>query len=228
MNADYWIHLVEASGEEGRAWLALYRSGDVARISDATDRAILLLRERRFERAVALLEGASADLGALRCPRPSIVHVLERWIHGVSAYQYYCIDDFERATRGMILADEAIRAAITHDRFLLPLAHHCQEFRLHHARIARNQGRFREMCEHVAIARGMIAGTRPLCELADGTRVDYAMIARHCEALGPFGDGARETVRAFSDDAFRRHALERFLLQIYLLPGFVIFTPPSS
>jgi hypothetical protein len=224
------MDLVEASGEEGRAWLRLFRSKEVAEIADATGRAILLLRERQFEPAVALLEGASVKLGALRCPRPSIVHLLERELHGVLAYQFYCVDDFERATELLLRADRAIRAAVSHDRFLLPLAHDCPELRMHHARIARNQGRFREMGEHVAIVRGMVAGTRPLCELADGTPVHYAMLAAHCEPLAQYGDRALEAVRgaAFGDVASRQQKLERLLLQMYMLPGFVFPPPPSS
>lgn len=227
-NAAYWVELVAATGDEGRAWLALYESADIAKVAQMTGRAIVLSRERRLEEAGALLDEAGAQIEALRCERPSILSVLRRLFHGISAYRFYCVEDYARATDGLLRADAAIREAVSLDRFLLPLTHDCPELQGHHARIARNMGRFGDMRARIATVRAMVSGTRPLCTLADGTEVDYAELARHCEPLATYSSGADAAVRgfAFSDTALRRKALERFLLQLYVLPGFVI--PPPA
>jgi len=227
-NAAYWVELVMASGDAGRAWVELYGRDDIAKITQATGRAIILARERRFKDANALLDTAGAAIEELTCDRPSIVHVLRRLHHGISAYQFYCVEDFDRATDGLHRADTAIREAVSLDRFLLPLTHDCPELQLHHARIARNTGRFQAMCARVAVVREMVSGRRPLCALTDGTEVDYALLASHCEPLSGYSVGAEAAVRgfAFGDVGLRCRALERFLLQLYVLPGFVVPPPP--
>lgn len=221
-----WAQLVALSGEAGRAWLAEYERPEHAAIAGGTDRALALLRRRQNEPAAALLEEARARLEALvlREPGapPSIVHVLERWYHGVSAYYFYCVDDPAPAERGLFLADRAVRRAVEQERFLLPLAHHCHEFVLHLARIARNGRRWRAMHEHLTAVRAMIDNRAPLCELGDGTKVDYAMIARHCAAFLPSDEEGQRTLQSFADASLRQRGLDRFVLQLYLLPGFVL------
>jgi hypothetical protein len=182
----------------------------------------VLCLQRRFEPARALLEDTGARLAALQGARASIVHVLERWYHGVSAYHAYGVEEYDLARRGLVLAAEAIRAAVDHDGFLVPLAHHCHEFHLHHARIARNLRRWPEMREHLGIVRAMLENREPLCVLGDGTRVDYALLARHCATLPEIPAEAQASVSVFSDQALRSKLHDRFVLSLYLLPGVVI------
>jgi hypothetical protein len=217
-----WDYLVVMSGDEGRAWISEYSRPEYAEIAQDTARALGLARTRQVERGLAVIKAAGARLAALRGARPSVVHVLERFYYGVSAYCLYCLDDLDAAERDMFAADRAVRAAVEHDRVLLPLAHHCHEFHLHHARIARNRRCFQEMRREIDIVRAMVENRLPLCDLNDGTRVDYTTLARYCAALPPLDDAAREVVRPFTDEALRRALLERFVLELYLLPGFVI------
>jgi len=217
-----WDYLVSRSGDEGRAWTLEYARPEHVAVAKGADEALALCLQRRFESARALLEDTGARLAALHGARASIVHVLERWYHGVSAYHAYCIEDYELAQQGLVLAAEAIRAAVDQDRFLAPLAHHCHEFHLHHTRIARNRRRWPEMREHLGIVRAMLENSAPLCVLGDGTRVDYVMLARHCAALPEIPAEAQASVSFFSDQAARSRFHERFLLALYLLPGIVI------
>jgi hypothetical protein len=216
-----WDYLVGISGEAGREWMAEYARPEHAAIAQGTDRALALFRGRMFDPGYEALRLAGARLAELRGSRASIVSVLERWYHGVAAYYYYCVDDMPSAQGGLLRADQAVRDAIGADRFLLPLAHHCHEFQLHHARIARNLRLWPEMGRHIAIVRAMVEGRLPLCELRDGAKVDYAAIARLCASL-PLNDEAQRALSAFADAALRRRHLERFVLELYTLPGFLI------
>jgi hypothetical protein len=217
-----WDYLVSRSGDAGRDWMLAYARPEHAAIVEATDQALALCLQRRFAPARGLLDEAGARLAALPEARASIVHVLERWVHGVSAYHDYCVEDYEPARRGLDLAAEAIRAAVDQDRFLLPLAHHCHEFHLHHARIARNRRRWPEMREHLGIVRAMLENRAPLCVLGDGTEVGYAQLARHCATLPDIPAEAQASLTLFSDQALRSKHHDRFILALYLLPGVVI------
>lgn len=217
-----WDYLVSRSGDEARDWLLAYERPEHAAIARGADRALALCLQRRFEPARALLDEAAARRDALQGSRASIVHVLERWIHGVSAYHDYCVEDYAPAQRQLDLAAEAIRAAVDQDRFLVPLAHHCHEFHLHHARIARNLRRWNEMQREIAVVRSMMDNSAPLCVLGDGTRVDYALLARHCSSLPEMPPEALASLYVFADQAVRSQLHDRFVLALYLLPGVVI------
>ena len=217
-----WDYLVSRSGDAGRDWILEYERPEHVAVARGAEQALALCFQRRFESARALLDDIGARLAALKEARASIVHVLERWYHGVSAYHAYCVEDYEPAQRGLVLAAEAIRAAVDHDSFLVPLAHHCHEFHLHHARIARNRRRWAEMRGQLGIVRAMMENRTPLCTLGDGTRVDYALLARHCAALPEIPAEARASVSIFSDQALRSKLHDRFVLSLYLFPGMVI------
>ena len=221
-----WDSFVSRSGDEAREWLLTYERPEHAAIARGADQALALCLRRRFEPARALLTEAAERLAALQGSRASIVRVLERWIHGVSAYHDYAVEDYEPAQRQLDLAAEAVRAAVDQDRFLAPLAHHCHEFHLHHARIARNRRRWDEMARELGIVRAMVENREPLCVLGDGTRIDYAMLAHHCAALPGTPAEDQESVSLFADQATRSQHYDSFVLALYLLPGVVI--PPAG
>jgi hypothetical protein len=223
-----WLELAGWCGEAGIAFREAYARPEPAAIVACTDRALALLRRRETAPAIPLLEEAGERLTARRGFSPAVEHVLERWYHGVAAYHYYCVSDLDRAAHALDQADLAVRRAIDGAPFLIPLAHHCHEFQLHHARIARERRAFREMQDRVARTRAMVEGRAPLCVLSDGSPVDYAALSRHLAAILPPGMDPPAEAVVFGDAGLRLRLLDRFLLDLYCLPGFVFATPGAS
>lgn len=186
-----------------------------------TDEALGLLRRRQFQPALEILDSVGAELRALQGARPCMVQALGRLYRGVRAYYFYCTDHFDAAHEDLREAARCVQQAVQAERILLPLAHDCHEFLLHHARIARNQQRWDEMQGYTKAVRDMVENRRPLCELADGTAIDYHELAQHFQAL-PLDEDDQRTLRPFMDVGQRRHHFERFLVELYTLPGFVI------
>lgn len=216
-----WQYFVARSGRTGRLWteeFARHEYGDLAAQADA---ALALSRRRQLQPAFDILDAMQARISALKGVRASIAAVLERLYHGVLAYCYYGIGDFDAAQNELVEADRCVRLAVDADRVLLPFAHDCHEFQLHHARIARNQRRWNAMHSHVEVARGIVEDRLPLCELSDGTIVDYAALVRHYETLS-LAPEERQELLPIMDVELRRHHFNRFLMQLYLLPGLVI------
>lgn len=209
-----WKRLVGRS-EPGRRWLEAYRPLEGF---EAESTAILhLLRQGGIEdgeRRLRLLLAAVREAGRAG---GSQGRVLERWLAGVEAYADYCAGRYEAAAGCLERARGAVVEAIGRDRFLIPLANHCQEFTFHQARIARQERRWAAMREHLYRAERMGEGLLPLCTLDDGTEIRLGDLA---EALtGPEGASIREVL---FDPLRRRQAFEAFVQGIYLMPDLVL------
>lgn len=216
-----WQYYTARSGAPGQQWLREFRQPRHSELAGRINEALRLLHRRHVEPAWQHLEAADNVLRSLADVRPSIVHVLGRMYHGVLAYYFYAIRSFDAAQQELGAADRCVREAVSCDRILLPLALDCPEFRLHNARIARNRKRWAEMHRYIEIVSGMIENRIPLCELADGTSVDYDVLERHYHGLS-LDPEARERLVPILDPDQRRHHFDRFVMEIYLLPGFVI------
>lgn len=218
-----WLHFVRRSGGEGRRWAEAYRRS--LPLEELSDRSLLLLRGRRYDEGYALLEQLGEALPAPGEVEPSIRSVLERWYYGVLGYYFYCLEHFDQAEAAMVRAHEAVTAAIGERRFLLPLANHCHEFRLHRARIARNRRRWDEMRVHVDEVRGMMEGRLPFCVLGDGTPVRMAAILDFYAAIPDATEAERASLESLLDDAARLRSFGRFVRAMLQVPGFVIPYP---
>jgi hypothetical protein len=218
-----WSHFVARSGAEGSDWVREYGRPDIAALVTAADESLLLLRTRRFaagrDRLAVMADGLTDGGNAID---PSIASVLERWYYGALAYAQYCVDDFASAEESLGRAHAAVAAAIGRAPFLMPLANHCQEFRLHAARIARNRRRWAEMHEHVAAALGMMEDREPLCVLGDGTEVRFAELVRFYLALPGLSPEEHESLAGQVDPGVRLRLFHRFVQGLYAIPGFVI------
>lgn len=222
--ADFdWLHFVARSGDEGRAWVERY--GPARELEELATAALVLLRRKRYDEGYALLERMGAQMRAAPLAEPSMHAVVERWYYGVLGYYFYCLDQFDPAEQAMVRAHEAVTAAVGGRRFLLPLANHCHEFRLHRARIARNRARWDEMRTHVDQVRAMMGGVLPFCVLDDGTPVGISAIRAFYDAIPSLTDAERGSLKGLLDDAARRRAFEQFVSAMYRLPGFVIPYP---
>lgn len=220
MNPHNWLHYVTRSGEEGRRWAEEYRHPEILGADRLSVRAVHELRARHLSRGAALLEEMTERLRQLEVPL-SIRHVLDRWYHGVVAYERYCREDFEGAWRSLDRANAAVAAAISLERVLLPLANHCHEFRLHQARISRNRRRWLEMRQDIESARAMIEGREPLCRLVDGTAIYIADLCAFFDSLA-LEDQEREDLAGLLDEKLRLSLFDRFVAELEIIPGFVI------
>jgi hypothetical protein len=215
-----WLHFVARSGDEGRQWAEEYRGPAVLKADLLAVQALKEMRAGRLDAGDARLEEMAESFRPLDLP-PSIRAVLERWYHGVAAYSFYCREEFDRAEEALDGADRAVIEAVSRQRALLPLANHCQEFRLHHARIARNRRRWAAMQRHIEIAQAMIEDRIPLCTLRDGSAVHTSDLCAFFEAIGLTGE-ERESLNGLLDEKTRFRLFDRFVAGLQALPGFVI------
>ncbi|MEO1370433.1 MAG: hypothetical protein AAFX50_24900, partial [Acidobacteriota bacterium] len=172
-----WRRLVRSSGPEARAWVDEYEQHrDLIRLSS---KALKLCHRRRFDEGFEALESMRRALRDRPALPGSIRAVLDRYYFGVSGYYFYRTRRWDEATEAMRQAKRAVVRAVEQAPFLLPLADACHEFCLHHARIARNQGRWREMFERIEDVRAMMRDQAPLCVLEDGSEVGYGVLTEH-------------------------------------------------
>ena len=218
-----WLHFVGRSSDEGRHWAEEYRQ--IQSMEELRDRSLLLLRRRRFEEGYELLAQLGEGLRSAEGAERSIRSVLERWYYGVLGYYFYCVEEFDQAERAMVQAHDAVAAAIGERRFLLPLANHCHEFRLHRARIARNRCRWVEMRSHVEEVRGMIQGRLPFCVLHDGTEVRLPALRTFYTSIPSFTEAEWVSVSHLLDDTALLRDFGQFVHGMYRVPGFVIPYP---
>lgn len=215
--------LVALCGPEAERWMEEYRREEIHQLILWSEAAVSALRGRRLEKGEGLLARVSDHLKDLDGQiRPSLFHVLNRWYTSALAYLQYCRDEMEQAHASLFRAHDAVRAAIERRPFLVILATHCYDFRLQHARIARNCRRWQEMRRHIATGRRMLENRQPLCRLDSGDEVHLREVDAFGAAILERQDEPREEVSSFFDPEARRRTFESFVREIYALPGFVI------
>lgn len=224
-NGYSWIHFVARSSEEGLCWAGeLLRHTDLMRWNGES---LALLRRRRFEAGRELIGRIETGLRECVSSCPSIVYALQRWYFGLLAYYRYSLADFDGAERALDQAHEAVTKGIELRRFLVPLAYHCSDFAIQRIRVARSRRRWQEMRRHAELVRAMMAGQAPLCVLGDGTPISMATVTGFYAALAPLSDEERRGLEGLLDPDLRVGLTERFIADIYLLPGMVIPYEPA-
>ncbi len=224
--SEYLLAIAAVSGDEAECWASEYRSPKPVRIRECHDRSILLMRQRRMAAGRNLLHQMRVELDSGDGLMASVIHVLERWYYGAVAFYHYQAEEFEQADVGMRQAHDAVRRAIDHGGFLVPMAHHCYEFRLHLARIARNQRRWQELRHHLEVAKEMVEDRRPLCVLDDGTPIDFSSLRDFLSTLSLDEEKAfQESYQQHLVEETRMRFFKRLAAKIYLIPGFSIPYP---
>lgn len=219
-----WQDLVWLSGDEGREWLRLYRQPDLLALEQLGSDALQALRLGQLAEGRRLLAELEAGLAAQAELPASIRHVHDRWYYGVLAYYEYAAGRPREAERCLEAAYAAVCATIGEAPFLILLANHCQEFRLHQARIARSRHSWPEVKRYVLEAERMIGGAAPLCVLADGREIRLADMQAFCEALPRPADTPPYLAELFDLDRHRR-MFQGFVETIYMVPGHVLAYP---
>ena len=218
-----WRRMVRLSGPAAQSWVDDYEQHlDLIQMST---KALKLCHRRRFEEGFEVLETMREGLEARQGLRESVEAVIERYYYGVLGYYFYCTRQWDEASQAMHRANQAVVRAVEKAPFLLPLADACHEFCLHHARIARNQGRWQDMFDRIADVRAMMRNLAPLCVLDDGTRVDYDTLTEHYHSLGELDPADREEIEPMLTEGGRVALLEQFVRRMFALPGFAIQYP---
>lgn len=219
-----WQDLVWLSGEDGREWLAAYREPGLAALEQLGVDALETLRRGQLEEGRRQLAELAAGLEARQDLPASIRHVHDRWYYGVLAYYEYAAGRPHQAERSLEAAYQAVSAAIFEAPFLVLLANHCQEFRLHQARIARSRNHWPDVRRYIQEAERMIDGGAPLCVLADGREIHFADMQVFCEAL-PRPAGTPPYLGNLFDRERHRQLFGSFVETIYVMPGYVLVYP---
>ncbi len=155
---------------------------------------------------------------------PAVRHVHQRWYQECWPIYEYSAGRPEAAEACLEAAYAAVCRAIEQDFFLVLLANHCQEFRLHQARIARSRNHRPDVARYIGEAARMIEGKAPLCELADGRAIHLGDMEAFCASL-PRPAGSPPYLADLFDRAEHRRLFESFVQGIYIVPGFVITYP---
>jgi tetratricopeptide (TPR) repeat protein len=222
-----WTYFITLGSEAGRHWIEEYRQAGGMELTGWTEEALELLRRRRLAEGLTLLDRAGRFAASLEASPAAgaATHLMRRWHQAALAYYHYCVEDFAQAIESLEQADGAIRQAIEAEPWLAPLATHCHEFRLQHARIARGRRRWPEMWGHLETARAMLEQRQPLCVLSDGTAVDYAALARFYGPLSGYQGDDRKSLIAILEMKYRLRYFERHLHHVYTPAGFIIPYP---
>lgn len=212
------VHFIARSGDPGRTWAAEYhRNKQTFAIAD---HALKLLRKGLHEEGYRLLQTYGATLDALRDIPQSLRADMWRHYHAVAGYYFYSVENFAMAHESMRLAHQEVVKAITGSPFLIVLSTAFLEFRLHRARVSRNQRDWPEMLNHIETGRAMVLNRVPLCVLENGEPVFFASFAPFFRAQEPFTAGEAEAVRKLVDDEIRELLFDRFIRGILKMPGF--------
>ncbi len=212
-----WLHFAERTGRAGKEWAEEYRRHQPK--VELGKRALQLMREGQMEQGGKLLHEFIGQVEGV-CGEPvSVRAVLDRFSHGIEGYYFYCRRDFASAEQSMLSAHAAVARALTTADWLLLLAVHCQEFRLHLARIARNQRRWTEMQASIAQARDMMCDRLPLCETETGRQILWSNFQPFFEALAPLTAEEARDANTLLDPQERNRLFDQFVRSMLRPPA---------
>jgi hypothetical protein len=111
------------------------------------------------------------------------------------------------------------------DRFLLPLAIHCTDFIIQRARLARREGKWLEVKQHLVTLERIAAGELPYCTLCTGEPIRLADLETFFATL-PLGEEQRGRARLYlRGDLSATERTARISERIFALPDMVIPYP---
>ncbi|HWM90076.1 MAG TPA: hypothetical protein VN493_04860 [Thermoanaerobaculia bacterium] len=208
-------------GERAAHWVERYHQSGAADMETRSSHALQSLRTRRIAEGRCYLGQIEQTLPSLFAVESSIGHIVSRWFYSVAAYLHYLEDDFEGAEMLLGQAERAIRCAVSQEDILLPFAHHCMDFRLQKARIARDRQQWIMMRDHLEAVQGMNENTVPLCTLTDGREVRFPQIIDFYSSIG-LSESDRNFLRSLLDTELRLFMTKRAIRLFYTHLGPVI------
>jgi len=207
-----WLYFAKRAGEEGRTWAAGFDK--YASAMKLGNRALKFMRLHQVEEGYDLLQESKAMIDDHGEIPSSMNAVLRRYYYGVSAFYSYCIEDFEMASQQLTTALEAVVEAVSEAKCLLLLSLDCQEFYVHHARIAHKQGHLQEMQRWIDHARAMAANDEPLCRRRNGEAIFFSDFEGFLRAMEPFNEEEQDFARDFTGLGVRTTFIDSFLQRI--------------
>lgn len=204
-----WLYFAQRTGRAGQEWAENYRC-HLPKL-EVGKRALELMRRGQIERGGELLQEFIGLVGTA-CNEPSSIKaVLGRYTHGIQGYYFYCRGEFASAKEAMWLAHENVARALSTADWLRLLAVHCQEFRLHMARISRNQNRLPEMQAYIGEARAMMSDGLPLCETEDGRKILWSGFKPFFDTLQPLTPEETREANTLLDPNEREYLFNQFV-----------------
>lgn len=219
-----WPALVASSGPAYRCWAEAYWQ-ESDKILPLLQSGADHLREQRLDQGYRLLKQACAQWDALQETNRSGFIVLGRFIYAGLAYYHYCLEEYDRAKEFIGKSADSVRLAVETDRGLLPFAVACLDMPLKLAQIARSQSHWKEMREHIAVARAMAEDELPLCVDGTGEPVFHSTIERHIRALLDPDEEHSVALQYLTDLDFRGQVVDALVARLYAIPGFLIPYP---
>jgi hypothetical protein len=214
-----WIRTVQAFGEQGEEWLRGYLP--YMAISQRTHDSVLLLRRHEVTAAREVLEEVHADLDRLDGLPPSVHYVLMQWYKAASAYLCYCEADYEQAIHLLDESRKAVEAAVSLDRFLLPLSFQCVDFVQQYARINRRRCDWDEMVRCLRRLRAIYADEEPFCSFSGGEPVYISTLCEHYRSLS-LADAEKKAVLLLAEEPYRCQLYQEAVFNICIQPELVI------
>jgi hypothetical protein len=208
-----WLHFVERSGDEGRAWATIYRGHQDE--LDLADAAMTLMHQGRLDDGSEFLARFAGAISSLSPVPESIRWDMDRCYHSAAGYYFYRVGDFEQAKQSMTMAYEAAVRAISQAEWLVLLALHCKEIYLHRARIARTQRHWREMNLCLEYIRAMVLDRAPLCQAQDGRKIWFSTLRDFFDSLGPLAHDELEVAGRVTNQQARLRLFDDFLRQLF-------------
>jgi hypothetical protein len=212
-----WLHFAERSGRRGREWAEEYR-----RHSSKVElgaHALQQMRAGHLEQGGGLLREFVGEVESVDGEPASVRAVLDRYRHGIEGYYLYCRGEFAGAEQCMRVAHNAVARALNKAEWLLLLAVHCTEFRMHQARIARNQRRWPVMQACIAQVRAMMCDRLPLCEPEDGRKIWWSGFHPFFAALAPLTEEETRFAHTLLDPQERERLFNQFVRGMLRSPG---------
>lgn len=217
---------VRGGGEEGRAWVDSQRTPQLMLAVRLAVDSVGVLRQKRVDEGRAMLDRARLEMAVLAGATDAAMQaLLDRWLYGALGYYFYCLGQQQEADEAMVRAHEAVVAAVSHKRFLAPLAASCSEFHLNRARVARGCGDWARMHEHIGIGVAMGMGRMPFCTLHDGTELWLADLREIIRASPAVPSTDWGYLALLLDDGENEAFFDRTVRGLYRLGGFALQYP---
>jgi hypothetical protein len=219
-NRNNWLDFVSRSSECGSNWIKAFRE----RVGDHKDlgfRAVARFQAHQYDKGLVLL----SDYKKLIRDEPErgvMDHVLLRWYYAALAYYHYCTESWDETLTCLDLAQHSLELAIEELPFLVVLAASGEEFCLHKARVARNRRQWREMEKIIKVARDMVAGDGALCCLPSGREITFHDVDQFYFSIPNLSDEESQSLHSVFDITHRLSKFEEFVLNMYVIPGFVV------
>jgi hypothetical protein len=207
-----WLHFAARSGEQGKAWVDLYRR--LYPVLELSEKAVQLMRGHRVEEGRKLLDQYLHQIETAQDIPDSMRTLLYRWYYAAKAYYHYCMEEFDEAQHWMHKTGDLVQQAIQQSDFLVMNSIYSLELCLNLARIARNRHCWEEMQAYLEQARAMALDQAPLCELGNQRPVFHSTLREFVKSFEPLSEEELDSVKEYIDPNERLRFFDKSVRRI--------------